>query len=235
VPRSLRAALRKGLSLEPGQRYTSLTALLDALVRSQRVGWKAVAATAAAAALSVGVISGMPALSARIHARDAKYTMVVTAARDLTEGTIVTFDMLAQRAYPAENVTSSIVAPDSANYIVGQRILVPAMAGDALLWSQFETSTVAIEALRAVTSEVLMSGKDAYAGCVKQVHKGHPDAHGTLELSFDIDRDGHAHVPLTGLPEGQLPLAECLRGTVEALRFTAGNETSKPIVFPFKY
>jgi hypothetical protein len=39
---------------------------------------------------------------------------------------------------PARFVTSSIVKPDSASYILGQPLNVPVQKGDALLWSQFE-------------------------------------------------------------------------------------------------
>lgn len=64
---------------------------------------------------------------------------VVVASQDIPEGTVVTFDMINQRSMPEQFVTSSIVKPDSATYIVNQRILVPVQAGDPLLWSQFET------------------------------------------------------------------------------------------------
>ncbi|MBN1208725.1 MAG: hypothetical protein JXB05_27940 [Myxococcaceae bacterium] len=65
---------------------------------------------------------------------------VVVASQDIPEKTVVTFDMIAQRSVPEQFVTSSVVKPDSASYIVNQRILVPVQAGDPLLWSQFETT-----------------------------------------------------------------------------------------------
>jgi pilus assembly protein CpaB len=65
---------------------------------------------------------------------------VIVAAQDIPEGTTIGFEMLSQRPIPEQFVTSSIVKPDSASYVVGQRVLVPVQAGDALLWSQFETS-----------------------------------------------------------------------------------------------
>ncbi len=64
---------------------------------------------------------------------------VVVASQDIPEKTVVTFDMIAQRSVPEQFVTSSVVKPDSASYIVNQRVLVPVQAGDPLLWSQFET------------------------------------------------------------------------------------------------
>jgi Flp pilus assembly protein CpaB len=64
---------------------------------------------------------------------------VVVAAQDIPEDTVVTFDLISQRSVPEQVVTSSVVKPDSASYIVNQRILVPVQSGDMLLWSQFET------------------------------------------------------------------------------------------------
>jgi pilus assembly protein CpaB len=73
---------------------------------------------------------------------------VVVAATDLSEGTVVTMEMVSQRSIPEQFVTSSIVKPDSASYVVGQKVLVSLQAGDPLLWSQFET-TKASERLSA--------------------------------------------------------------------------------------
>jgi len=68
---------------------------------------------------------------------------VVVAAVDISEGTVVTMEMISQRAIPEQFVTSSVVKPDSASYIVNQKVLVPLQAGDPLLWSQFETTKAA--------------------------------------------------------------------------------------------
>ncbi|GMU61983.1 MAG: hypothetical protein AMXMBFR34_37460 [Myxococcaceae bacterium] len=64
---------------------------------------------------------------------------VVVAAVDIAEDSVVTFDQISQRSIPEQFVTTSVVKPDSASYIVNQKILVPVQAGDPLLWSQFET------------------------------------------------------------------------------------------------
>ncbi len=68
---------------------------------------------------------------------------VVVATRDVPEGTEVTMDMISQRSVPEQFVTSSVVKPDSASYIVNQKTLVPLQAGDPLLWSGFETTKAA--------------------------------------------------------------------------------------------
>jgi pilus assembly protein CpaB len=68
---------------------------------------------------------------------------VVVATVDISEGTVVTTEMIQQRSIPEQFVTSSVVKPDSASYIVNQKVLVALQAGDPLLWSQFETTKAA--------------------------------------------------------------------------------------------
>jgi pilus assembly protein CpaB len=63
---------------------------------------------------------------------------VVVASQDIPEGTPVTFDQIEQRNVPSQLVTSSVVKPEAANYIVNVPLLVPVQKGDMLLWSQFE-------------------------------------------------------------------------------------------------
>jgi pilus assembly protein CpaB len=93
---------------------------------------------------------------------------VVVAAVDLSEGSVVTFDQISQRSVPEQFVTSSVVKPDSASYVVNQKVLVPVQAGDPLLWSEFETtraaerlSTKVVKKARAVTVE---AGRTASVG-----------------------------------------------------------------------
>jgi pilus assembly protein CpaB len=63
---------------------------------------------------------------------------VVVASQDIPEGTPVKFDYIQQRNVPAQLVTSSVVKPEAANYIINVPLLVPVQKGDMLLWSQFE-------------------------------------------------------------------------------------------------
>ena len=69
---------------------------------------------------------------------------VVVAAVDITENTVVTMEMISQRSIPEQFVTASVVKPDSASYIVNQKVLVPLVAGDPLLWSQFESKKLPV-------------------------------------------------------------------------------------------
>lgn len=71
---------------------------------------------------------------------------VLVATVDLSEGTVVTMEHLAQRSVPEQFVTSSVVKPDSASYVIGQKVQVAVAAGDPVLWNQFE-STRAVEHL----------------------------------------------------------------------------------------
>ena len=82
---------------------------------------------------------------------------VVVAAQDIPEGTTVTLDMISQRAVPEQFVTSSVVRPESASYVVNQKVLAPLQAGDPLLWSQFETKS---------QPKVLVAAADVPAGVV---------------------------------------------------------------------
>jgi len=99
-------------------------------------------------ALLLGLFAGIVAWSA-IKKKEAdvrrgwNLVPVVVAAVDISEGSVVTFDMISQRAVPEMFVTSSVVKPDSASYVVGQKVLVALQAGDPLLWSQFETTKAA--------------------------------------------------------------------------------------------
>jgi len=108
-------------------------------------------------AIVLGVLAGTVAyLSIKKKEREVKagwnLVPVVVAADSINEGTIITFDMVSQRPVPEQFVTSSVIKPDSANYIVGQKVLVPLQAGDPLLWSQFETSKAA-EKLSAIVQK----------------------------------------------------------------------------------
>jgi pilus assembly protein CpaB len=87
----------------------------------------------------VGQKAAEPAPQKSAESQAMKLVPVVVAAKDIPEGTEVTFDHIQQRMAPDYVVTSSVVKPEGANYIVNARVLVPVQAGDMLLWSQFET------------------------------------------------------------------------------------------------
>lgn len=128
-------------------------------------------------ALGLGLLAGVVAYSA-IKKKEAdvrrgwNLVPVVVASMDIPEGTVVTFDMISQRSVPDQFVTSSVVKPDSASYIVNQKVLVALQAGDPLLWSQFETtrateklSTKVQKKTRAITIDTI--GAAAVGGWVR--------------------------------------------------------------------
>jgi pilus assembly protein CpaB len=140
-------------------------------------------------AVSLGLVAGLIAWSA-VKKREAdvrkgwNLVPVVVAAVDLSEGTVVTMEMVSQRSIPEQFVTSSVVKPDSASYIVNQKVLVPVQAGDPLLWSQFETtraaerlSTKVMKKARAVTLET--KGSSSVGGWVRP--NDHVDLIGTFK------------------------------------------------------
>ncbi len=140
-------------------------------------------------ALALGLFAGVIAYSAvRKKELDVRkgwnLVPVVVATVDLSEGTVVTMEMISQRNVPEQFVTSSVVKPDSASYVVNQKVLVPVQAGDALLWSQFETtraserlSTRVQRKARATTIDT--RGSQAVGGWVKP--NDHVDIIGTFK------------------------------------------------------
>lgn len=74
--------------------------------------------------------------------RDARHgwnlNPIVVAAEDIPKGTVLTFDVISQRSVPEQFVTSSIVKPDSASYIVNQTTAIDIHAGDPIRWVDFE-------------------------------------------------------------------------------------------------
>lgn len=120
---------------------------------------------------------------------------VVVAAVDVSEGTVVTMEMISQRSIPEQFVTSSVVKPDSASYVVGQKVMVSLQAGDPLLWSQFETTRAAerlttkvVKKMRALTIDARTTA--AVGGWVRP--NDHIDVIGTFK-----DPDGAEPVALT--------------------------------------
>jgi pilus assembly protein CpaB len=68
---------------------------------------------------------------------------VLVAAVEMSEGTVVTTEMISSRMVPDQFVTSSVVKPENASFVVGQTVLVPMQAGDTVLWSQFNSNRAA--------------------------------------------------------------------------------------------
>ncbi len=63
---------------------------------------------------------------------------VIVATQDLTEGSLITLEMVAIRAIPEQYATQSVVKPESLEFALGQVLEFPLQAGDPLLWAQFD-------------------------------------------------------------------------------------------------
>lgn len=70
---------------------------------------------------------------------------VVVVAQDLQAGTVLTMEMISQRSIPEALSTRSIVKPDSASHVVGQRLLVDLQAGDMVRWGDVGADTLAVD------------------------------------------------------------------------------------------
>ncbi len=108
----------------------------------------------------------------------------VVASVDISEGSAVTTDMLATRAFPEQFITASVIKPDSLSAIVNQKVMVALQKGDPLLWTQFETSK-SIERLstkvqkkaRAIT--IAVDGINGVGGWIRP--NDHVDLIGTFK------------------------------------------------------
>ncbi len=139
-------------------------------------------------ALVLGVLAGLVAygaIKAREHEVRKGWNLVpvVVAAADIAEGSILAYEMIAQRPIPEQFVTSSVVKPDSVQYVVNQKVLVPIQAGDPLLWTHFETSkgfeklsTVIQKKGRAIT--ITTTDKNSVGGWIRP--NDHVDVLGTF-------------------------------------------------------
>ncbi|MCC6333512.1 MAG: Flp pilus assembly protein CpaB [Myxococcales bacterium] len=142
-----------------------------------------------AAAVALGIIAAGLSWSA-IKKREAdvrkgwNLVPVAVASVDLSEGTVVTMEMVSQRSVPEQFVTSSVVQPDSASYIVNQKVMMPVAAGDPLLWSQFETTRASERLSRKVQRRtralaVEVKGTTSVGGWVRP--NDHVDVIGTFK------------------------------------------------------
>ncbi len=92
------------------------------------------------AAVLVGAVGFVYAKTQAADARAGwNLVPVVVASADLPADTVITVDMLSQRAVPEQFVTSSIVQPENVKWIVNRKLRVPMQKSDPMLWTHFET------------------------------------------------------------------------------------------------
>lgn len=130
--------------------------------------------------LVVGVAVGWAVRPAQRRSCYGRYDLVpvVVAAVDVKAGEVVTFDLISQRSVPEQYVTSSIVKPDSAGFVVGQRLLVDVQAGDPLRWVDFGRDRLTpASGLRAFT--ITVPPERALSG--QLTHGDHVDVLGVVD------------------------------------------------------
>lgn len=109
---------------------------------------------------------------------------VLVANVDISEGTTLTSEMLAQNSIPEQFVTASVVTPAGHGTVVGQKVLVTLNRGDPLLWTQLDSnraveklSTTIQKTRRAVT--ISAKANQAVGGWVRP--NDHVDIIGTFK------------------------------------------------------
>jgi serine/threonine-protein kinase len=233
VPWAVRRVLSRGLARAPAQRFASMTALLNALERAHRRGFSEPAAAAALLSIALGFallirpasfgLSPRPVAAPRqeVLPPGEELVPIVVSAVDLPVGTVVTMDMLQQRVRPARLVTPSIVTPDAVSAIVDQRLTVPVLAGDPMLWTHFDAATQSRPRglSRADVDAVLKASEAQLEPCVRQL----PAASGSgprARVQLDVAPSGAvSHVRLlTGSLQGT-PVEACYLTALEGLRF----------------
>ncbi len=140
-------------------------------------------------ALGLGLMAALLAYKTMQRAEDKVkegWTLmpVVVSNRDIVEGTVLDYDMVAKHQMPEQFMTPSIVSPKQFEKVIGQKLMVPLQRGDLILWSHFRSegtferlSNIVRKAGRAIS--IGISGAEAVAGWVRP--NDHIDILGTFE------------------------------------------------------
>jgi len=108
---------------------------------------------------------------------------VVVSNRDISEGSVLDYDMVAKMQMPEQFVTPSVVKPSQFEKVIGQKLMVPLQRGDLILWSHFRSegtferlSNIVRKRGRAISVEI--SGAQGVSGWVRP--NDHVDILGTF-------------------------------------------------------
>lgn len=135
--------------------------------------------------LLAGAVSYLSIKHEEAHVRQGwNLIPVVVANRNVLPGTTIDRTMIAERPVPSQFVTSSVIRPGAAHFVIGQKVLVSLQPGDTLLWSQFANarktehlSAKVQRRTRAVT--ISAAGTTAVGGWVRP--NDHVDIVGTFK------------------------------------------------------
>jgi pilus assembly protein CpaB len=121
---------------------------------------------------------------------------IVVASRDISEGSSLEWDMVAEHQIPEQFASSSLVEPKQIERVIGQQLMVPLQKGDPIMWSHFRTdssasrlSNIVNKAWRAIS--IPIGGANAVSGMVRP--NDHVDIIATLP---DEKRQGNLTVTL---------------------------------------
>ncbi|HUU02115.1 MAG TPA: Flp pilus assembly protein CpaB [Myxococcota bacterium] len=133
--------------------------------------------TALVVALGLGLVAALLAFKTIQRTQDEitrgwHLKPMAVAARDIEEGTLLDYDMLARMDSPEQFVTGSVVEPKQIEKVIGQRVMVPLQRGDPILWSHFYSegtfermSRIVTKRGRAISLDI--SGSQGVAGWVR--------------------------------------------------------------------
>ncbi len=114
---------------------------------------------------------------------------VVVATRDIMEGTVLDYDMVASSKMPQQFVTPSVVVPKQFEKVIGQKLMVPLQQSDLILWSHFRSegtferlSSIVRKAGRAIS--LSMGGAATVGGWVR------PNDHVDILGTFPDEKSG---------------------------------------------
>ncbi len=145
----LKTVLKRGLELEPTRRFTSMSALLSALDRARKPRWQSAALAMAGALIFAGFIGWyrfapelISVVNNAVSPPAESRLEIAIATGDLAEGHVLVPSDFTVREFPASLVTTSFIRSDSMEYVLNRKLQVPVLAGDPLMWSNFETGSV---------------------------------------------------------------------------------------------
>ncbi len=108
---------------------------------------------------------------------------VVVSNRDVIEGAVLDYDMVAKQQMPEQFVTPSVVKPSQFEKVIGQKLMVPLQRGDLILWTHFRSegtferlSNIVRKRGRAISLDI--SGAQGVSGWVRP--NDHVDILGTF-------------------------------------------------------
>jgi pilus assembly protein CpaB len=139
-------------------------------------------------AIVLGLMAALLAYKTMQHREDKikeGWTLmpVVVSNRDIPEGSVLDYDMVAKMSMPEQFVTPSVVKPSQFEKVIGQKLMVPLQRGDLILWSHFRSegtferlSNIVRKRGRAISIEI--SGAQGVSGWVRP--NDHVDILGTF-------------------------------------------------------